>query len=78
MHFVFVKGKEPAFIDGDHIPAEDEAVVRTGGLAFTSSAVMAEAFQHHHAASFLFLNLHQGVAQLVGPNDNCGDLKKEL
>ncbi len=48
-------GRAQLFTDGAQITTEDKAIVRTGGLVFTSSptALIAEMFHHYHAA-FLF------------------------
>lgn len=69
------------FTDGAQITTEDKAIVRTGGLVFTSSPTdsITESFHHHPTAFFLSMgkgSLASGGFKLFRqPNGNCGGLK---
>lgn len=69
---LFGNGKGSAFTDGAQITTEDKAIVRTGGLVFTSSptASITESFHHHPTAFFFYL--WEKVAWLLGVL-NCSD-----
>lgn len=74
-----VNGKGPVFTVGAQITTEDKAIVRTGGLVFTSSptASIAKTFSHHDSAFYFLKTPSRGRLAAGGlkcfnqPNGNC-------